>query len=118
MKKIVAVPQKDVIGRDEILSNITDRLQPIATATGLHIDIERTIERAEWNWDAKTPIQYWYFDHGDYRLYVAADISERCGRVDVWDKLCPHRYEWIASEQYRRRHFPDLPWDVFTDQNA
>ncbi|WP_037251441.1 hypothetical protein [Rhodopirellula europaea] len=96
--------------RRRMLELIVGNLHPCSElARVIDVRRHRVHQLVNWTWDAIA-----FADLPDHGLsFMVGDVSPRCGRIDMFDSTVRHA-NLLASEHYRRRHFPDLPWDHLT----
>ncbi len=88
--------------RKRMLELIVGNLHPRSELESV-IDVRRhrVHQLVHWTWDAIA-----FADLPEHGLsFMVGDISARCGRIDYFDSTVRHN-NLIASEQFRRRHFP------------
>jgi hypothetical protein len=97
--------------RERMLNLIIGHLHPRSElASVIDVRRHRVYELVNWTW--KEAIAF--ADLPEHGLsFMVGDVSPRCGRIDMFDSTIRHT-NLIASEQFRRRHFPQLPWDALT----
>lgn len=106
--------------RERMLRLIVGHLHPRSELETV-IDVKRHRVRQLVYWTWKEAIAF--ADLPEEGLsFLVGDISPRCGRIDMYDSTVrPGRL--LASELFRRSHFPQLPWDAIatelnTDQDV
>jgi len=67
---------------------------------------KRIVESITFTWKIQPKI--WRRVDNLSLLLLGGDRSKRSGRIDVIDS---HYFRWMISFDYRRRHYPLLPWD-------
>jgi hypothetical protein len=99
--------------RDRMLKLIVGHLHPRSELASV-IDVKRHRVYQLVNWTWKEAIVF--ADLPEHGLsFMAGDVSPRCGRIDMFDSTMRHG-NLIASEYFRRRHFPQLPWDTLASK--
>jgi hypothetical protein len=75
----------------------------------------RVNQLVNWKWNGNGDPHAWA-DFPELNLtMLVGNVSARCGLVEIYDStkrpgIC------LAQYQYRRRHFPRLPWDDIGEQ--
>lgn len=100
--------------RERMLKLIVGNLHPRSELESV-VDVKRHRVYQLVNWTWKEAIAF--ADLPEEGLsFLVGDVSPRCGRIDMYDSTVrPGRL--LASEHFRRRHFPHLPWDDLVEKS-
>ena len=105
-------PRSRVPSRQFVLDELNKTGKHIETYKRSSIPEKRCIEFLCEKWNAKGKPIIWTRLEDRQLLFLAGDIHEKAGRVEILDTK-NGKGIWMASFEFLRKHYPIMPWDKF-----